>query len=135
MKATTKQNNSTRLCLALLALIAAVGSILLYFGRLRLLCPINTAFDVYCPGCGSGRAVYSLLHFQFAAAFSYNPFFVLSLPLIAYMLGVIYLQSFFHRGMNAKMPGKVFWVTYFVLLFIFTVLRNIPVFPFTFLAP
>lgn len=33
-----------------------------------------------CPACGNQRALHSLLHGNFSKAFSYNPFFIFSLP-------------------------------------------------------
>jgi len=37
-----------------------------------------TGYD--CPGCGSQRAFYSLLHGDIAAAWSYNPFIFFAVP-------------------------------------------------------
>lgn len=135
MKSAGRQDKSIRIVLAAFALLAVVLCVLLYMKRFPLFCPIHRVLGVYCPGCGSSRAVFALLHGRWMSAFSYNPFLILSLPLLCYLLGVAYLQAFFRRGFGAKMPGRVFWVVYFTLMLIFTVLRNIPVFPFTWLAP
>lgn len=35
-----------------------------------------------CPGCGSQRAVHSLLNFDFLQAFRYNALLVVSVPLV-----------------------------------------------------
>jgi hypothetical protein len=46
----------------------------------------------YCPGCGTGRALKSLLMFEFYDAFMYNPFlFLIIIPLLTY-LSVIYIM-------------------------------------------
>ena len=37
---------------------------------------------LYCPGCGAGRACYSILHLRFADALCYNPLMTILLPLI-----------------------------------------------------
>lgn len=135
MKSAGRQDKSIQIVLAAFALLAAVLCVLLYFHRIHLFCPIHKVLGVYCPGCGATRALLSLLHGRWMEALSYNPFFILSLPLLCYLLGVVYLQAFFLRGFGAKMPGRVFWIVYFTLMLIFTVLRNIPAFPFTWLAP
>lgn len=46
-------------------------------------CPFFALTGCLCPGCGSQRVVHALLHLDFAAAFSINPYLVLMLPLAA----------------------------------------------------
>ena len=79
-----------------------------------------------CPGCGSQRAIHSLLHLRIGEAFRYNAFMVLALP---YVLLGTYLQYF---GGNRRFPkwekwlfGK--WAALLWLIFIFTywILRNV----------
>jgi hypothetical protein len=54
-------------------------------------CIWNRLTDLYCPGCGTLRAFTALAHFDFGAAFRYNPFlFLLVLPLAVYLC-VIYI--------------------------------------------
>jgi len=45
-------------------------------------CPFLWATGLECPGCGSQRALHSLLHGDVAAAFGYNQLMVLMLPYI-----------------------------------------------------
>lgn len=45
-------------------------------------CPFLLLTGLKCPGCGSQRAIHSLLHFDIFGAIRYNLLFVLSLPLI-----------------------------------------------------
>lgn len=35
-----------------------------------------------CPGCGSQRAIHSLLHLQFKEAFLFNPLVIISIPFL-----------------------------------------------------
>src|SRR5690554_7387183 len=58
-------------------------------------CPFLMATGGECPGCGSQRAIHSLLHADFRAAIRYNALMVLSIP---YVLLGIYLQYF--KGSN-----------------------------------
>src|SRR5215472_13847455 len=45
-------------------------------------CPLYTATHWLCPGCGSTRALYSLLHGQWNAALHYNAMFTLLAPVV-----------------------------------------------------
>ena len=45
-------------------------------------CPFHWVTGLYCPGCGSLRAVHRLLHGRFAEAFTLNPLLVLSIPVL-----------------------------------------------------
>lgn len=48
----------------------------------RTICLIHNLFGKECPGCGMTRALFSLLHFDFAAAWSYNPMVYIVAPLL-----------------------------------------------------
>ncbi len=87
-------------------------------------CPVYSLAGVYCPGCGSLRALHQLLHGNFTGALAMNPLMVLSLP----FLGALFLRPSF---------GHKVWVPWFcfVVLILYCVLRNIPLLPFTWLAP
>lgn len=52
-------------------------------------CIFLTLTGYECPGCGSQRAIHSLLHLRISEAFGYNPLLVLSLPYFAACLWVI----------------------------------------------
>lgn len=68
-------------------------------------CPFLLATGYECPGCGSQRAIHSLLHLDIGAALRYNAFMLLALPYI--ILG-IYLEYF---GGKKRFPqvGKIFF--------------------------
>ena len=46
------------------------------------LCPFRATTGLLCPGCGSQRAVHSLLHLRIGEALSYNALLIVSLPYI-----------------------------------------------------
>lgn len=49
-------------------------------------CPFLTLTGWECPGCGSQRALHSLLHLHLADALRYNALLLLSIPYIALLL-------------------------------------------------
>jgi hypothetical protein len=108
--------------------IAAAG-ITLYFvnpAEQRCLPPCTFYYmtGLYCPGCGTTRAVHQLLHGHLAAAMALNPLMLASLPVMAVLLV---------RPRFAAKPW-VAW-TAFVVVVAFGILRNIPCQPFLILAP
>lgn len=72
-----------------------------------------------CPGCGSQRAIHSLLHLDFGAAFRYNAMMVLAIPYV--FLGV-HLQYFGGSKRRPKLEKIFFgrWSALAVLFLIFT---------------
>lgn len=74
-------------------------------------CPIRWLTGVCCPGCGMSRAVFSLVTFDFAAAFSYHPL-VFCLPVAALIL-------VFRKHLPAKLLTVLIWVFMAVLLIVY----------------
>jgi hypothetical protein len=87
-------------------------------------CPFHYLTGLYCPGCGSMRGMHQLLHGHLAAALRLNPLMVASLPVMALLL---------LRPALARRP----WVArgVFVVITAFWILRNVPAWPFIYLAP
>jgi hypothetical protein len=98
-------------------------------------CPVHWGTGLHCPGCGSLRAIHTLMHGDVASATSYN---VMTVVVIAVAIG-IGLTSVVERvtrstARRARLPGiLIHGVTGLILLF--AVLRNIPASPFHYLAP
>ncbi len=49
-------------------------------------CPFLLLTGFRCPGCGSQRAIHSLLHLDVVQAFSYNALLVSSIPIIVILI-------------------------------------------------
>jgi hypothetical protein len=99
-------------------------------------CPLFTLTGLYCPGCGSQRAVSALLHGDIFEAIDYNVMLVVSTPLVLYS-AVITVTNIFR---DKPLAQKIFYSPLFVRIFLVTVLmfgvlRNIHVYPFVLLAP
>ena len=102
-------------------------------GNLLPSCPLYALTGIYCPGCGSTRCLYSLVHFDLAGAMAMNPLLVLSLPLLLLML--LHGAGVRMRALDPLLhvlAKPMFWL---VLLVGYAVLRNLPWAPFTALAP
>jgi hypothetical protein len=99
-------------------------------------CMLYQATGIHCPGCGAGRAAHAALNGRFAQAFAYNPVAVALLPVV----GVVVLVQL-GRWMTGRPASRTVvlggrWIMLLaVVLILFMVLRNIPVEPFTLLAP
>lgn len=87
-------------------------------------CPFHSLTGLYCPGCGSLRALHLLLHGQIAGAFRMNPLLLFSLPVIA--------AAYLRRPWTYQTWLPWTMVTVVVL---YGVARNIPAWPFLLLAP
>lgn len=132
--------NETRRLLFFSSAVLAL-TLLYFFNDARLpgffpRCPFNLFTGFYCPGCGSQRAVSSLLHADFLQAIHFNLLLVISLPLVVYSATVSLLNAIGERQYIQHIfysPGFTKIVLVFVIAF--WILRNIPVHPFVLLAP
>ena len=120
--------------LAFLAAIALVYFLVDPVAGILPECPFYKVTHLYCPGCGSQRAVHALLHGEMAASLAYNP---LLLVAVIYSLveGILWLRRRFDHRIRPLSSYR--WAPWIALGMIsaFWVLRNIPVEPFTALAP
>ena len=96
-------------------------------------CPSRWLTGLYCPGCGATRALHALLHGDIEKAFSMNVVFVMALPVV--ILLILQQANVLPAGLNKT--ARLFsdarpWAW---LLISFAVLRNLPWYPFSLLAP
>ena len=93
-------------------------------------CPFRLVTGMQCPGCGSTRAFYQLLHLHPIAAFKFNPLMVLTLPFIVYgFLGFTRSALMGRPQRRLFIPPIYLWAWLFLLIF-FWVFRNTPWYPF-----
>ncbi len=98
-------------------------------------CLFHSLTGYYCPGCGSQRAIHYLLHLRLGKVTASNLLVLPAFMIIAYH----YLHPLLNKKLNRKLPNILYlqstpWVIFLVII-LFWILRNIPVFPFYFLAP
>jgi hypothetical protein len=90
-------------------------------------CFLNAATGLYCPGCGTLRALTALGELDFRTAFLYNPFlFLMAAPLAAYMCVIFLLRAVTGRRIpsilssyRAALPAAVIIIAVFAARNIF----------------
>lgn len=132
--------NAESFCRAVIVIgsppLIILGILYLYIHGSPFYCILNRATGLYCTGCGSGRAAWDLVHGNIVQAMKHNLLMVVFLPFILYYCLKRYLKlalgqdilPFFHIGQ--RMQLAIIWV-----IIIFTIVRNIPFYPFFILAP
>jgi hypothetical protein len=98
-------------------------------------CPFHRLTGLYCPGCGSLRAVHQLLHGNLAVAFGLNPLLVASLPFFGFWIIFYGMPALRNQPLrSAVIPA--FYIRFILLIILlFWILRNITIYPFALLAP
>lgn len=97
-------------------------------------CPFFYLTGYYCPGCGTLRALHNLMHGNIYKALSYNILTIMLIPLVMYLL-LIKLRLIKNPRLINHVFSKSFYTVLLSIIFMFWVLRNIPYYPFTLLAP
>lgn len=105
--------------LNILSLAALTLTLTLYYfnptnSTLYPRCPLFTITGWQCAGCGSLRALHSLLHGDIKAAWHYNPLLLLALPLLPVPL---LWPTLFQKN-------ATYWLLLCTLL-LYTILRNL----------
>lgn len=98
-------------------------------------CPLLKLTGIACPGCGMTRGFHALLHGDVVSALDHN----LLLPAVLFFFGYLFVSLFLTfargRGLDFKLFNqKIVW-SFFIVAIAFTVLRNLPYYPFNILYP
>ncbi len=100
-------------------------------------CGLYTWTGLHCPGCGNTRATYALLHGDIGSAVEQNMLFVMASPFLLFGAARTWCSWIFPGKIQ---PLPIRWRRSYSLflvwvVIVFAVLRNIPQYPFTWLAP
>ncbi len=98
-------------------------------------CPLYSNTGVYCPGCGSQRALHDLLHFNIKEVISHNLLFLLGLFIIVYHFSIESINFFSEANIKNLLYHPKTPIILLIIIILFWILRNIPYYPFTLLAP
>lgn len=98
-------------------------------------CPFYKLTDFYCPGCGSLRSLHQLMHGHPLEALDLNPLMVLFLPFLGYIFISQYWQGVHKQSRSSFfISPRIVWILLGIIL-VFWIFRNIPFYPFSWLAP
>jgi len=106
------------------------------YQHLFLKCFFHRATGLYCPGCSGQRPVHQLLHGHIVQAADYNLLLVAALPFLLWNAG-LYIRNRFsaHRHSFTYLYHPLTTRVLLITLLLFWVLRNVPFYPFSWLAP
>jgi len=98
-------------------------------------CTFHSLTGYHCPGCGSQRAIHSLLHLNFRGVISNNFLFLPAMLLLLYH----YIHPVLNNIFSWKLPNIFYykrfpWIVFGTVI-LFWILRNLPYYPFSVLAP
>ena len=98
-------------------------------------CPLHYFTGLYCPGCGSLRAMHALLHGDLRQALAMNALTAILLPFVGYgLLSEIYRHLRGRPIVGTRLPANWIWALFAVIV-LFGIARNLPFHPFDLLAP
>jgi len=100
-----------------------------------LKCPLYSTTGIYCPGCGSQRALHHLLHFDFIKAAHSNILLLVGLISAIYHYSLPFINKYFNKNFKSIFNKNKNVLLVLILVILFWVLRNITHYPFTLLAP
>lgn len=100
-------------------------------------CGFHELTSLNCPGCGGQRAIHALLHGHILEALRYNFIYVIGIPFFMYLYFYAineYILKNRKQKNNFIFTAK-FGFGFAIFIVTFFILRNIPIFPFTYLSP
>ena len=125
----TTRSNATRIAATATAVLVAFFICVYYYhhdpaagGAPRCMFRLVTGWD--CPGCGSQRAIHSLLHGHLGRAWQFNPFIFFAVPIGAFYLFIETWRDRFPRlHTGANRPAILIFIAVAVVLW--WILRNL----------
>lgn len=93
-------------------------------------CPLKYALGINCPGCGSLRMMYSLMHGDLPAAVHYNAVALVVLPLLLLALATWTLGRWRGEPVRSWLHWRWTPTVALVVFFGWFLARNIPIEPF-----
>jgi hypothetical protein len=89
-------------------------------------CPFYRLTGLQCPGCGTQRAIHSLLHLHIGQAFCYNP---LLIPALLLVFLLVYLSCFGGKKrfptLYRKLSGTRFIFSVLLVILLYWIGRNV----------
>jgi Protein of unknown function (DUF2752) len=99
------------------------------------MCPCRLLTGLYCPGCGSLRAIHAMTRLRIDRAFGYNPLLVLFVPLFIWFFAANLATACWGPDKIKFSLPPAFAKSLLLIIVAYFVIRNIPAYPFTLLQP
>ena len=125
----------------LVLLLFGLGVLILYFFKepsntaLFPKCPFYSFTGLYCPGCGSQRAIHQILHGNIIEGIRHNLLLLLLIVLLVYKAVIKLTSNYRIKSVENILHHPKTTYTVLVLIILFWIFRNIPMRPFSYLAP
>ena len=88
-------------------------------------CAFYKTTGLFCPGCGSLRAIHQLLHGHVLEALRFNSLLIVSTPFVVAITGLWFWRRWQHQPFAIVIKPSWVWIGGGILL-AFTLLRNLP---------
>lgn len=135
-----KSSAAERLLAAAGVFVISVGVVFVWFfnpasAGFFPVCPLYKITGIACPGCGLTRGFHALFHGDVWTALDFNAL----IPVFAFVFGYfsvsLFLVAVRGRGLSWRFfPPAALW-GFLIGLALFAILRNLPIYPFSVLAP
>lgn len=99
------------------------------------ICPCRLLTGLYCPGCGSLRAIHAITRLRIDRALAYNPMLVLFVPLFIWFFASNLATACWGPDKIKFSLPPAFAKSLLLIIMVYFVIRNIPASPFTLLQP
>lgn len=98
-------------------------------------CPLFALTGFACPGCGLTRGFHALFHGDIITAVDFNALTPLWAVIFAYVGASLALMAIRGKGLPMWPMNAKFVVVAGIVLLLFGIVRNIPIYPLTILFP
>jgi len=98
-------------------------------------CPLYSMTGLACPGCGLTRGFHALFHGDVITALDFNAMLPAYAAFFGYLFISLALYVFRGRGLSMDIFKMKWTYTFLGAALVFTVLRNLPYYPFSVLYP
>lgn len=98
-------------------------------------CPFYSVTNIYCPGCGSQRATHQILNGNIIEGIRHNYMIGLLAIVLLYQAFIFITNKILNKNTANLLHKSKVTMSILIIVILFWILRNIPMFPFTELAP